>query len=224
MTAQESLKRALRDVVGPVARTHGFKGSGPTWRKSNASGDWAVVNVQSSKWSTSQSLACVINVAVAPEPWLRWEREHLGNGMPKAVSQSLGLYSQRLHPTGTPEGPEGWWEVTDPESAVAAAQDMVVQLEAAGWLVLDRMLTEGGMLDQVRRGDLGFMKREYFDILFARAEALLLMDRGHSEALETRLRYALERCPDHSKEHAEKFDAWVREQSRAPDQLHHRRR
>ncbi|GIF49335.1 uncharacterized protein DUF4304 [Asanoa ferruginea] len=222
MTVQESLKWALRDVVGPVARTHGFKGSGPTWRKSNASGDWAIVNVQSSKWNTSQSLECVINLAVAPEPWLRWEREHLGKGMPKAVSESLGLYRQSLHPSGTPVGPEGWWKVTGPESAATAAQDMVVQLEAAGWPVLERMLTPGGMLDQVRRGDLGFMKRKYFDAFFARAEALLLIDRGHSDALENSLRYALDHCPDHSREHAERFDAWARQQRRAADQLHHR--
>ncbi|WP_203704834.1 DUF4304 domain-containing protein [Asanoa iriomotensis] len=214
MTAQEFLKRALQDVVGPDARAHGFKGTRPTWRKSNRSGDWAVVNVQSSPYSTSQSLSCVINLAVAPEPWLRWQHEERGNDMPKAVPEYLGLYRERLHPAGTPDGVDGWWEVTDEESAVAVAADMVVQLEAAGWPVLDRLLTAGGMLDQVRCGDLGYMKQANFDVFFARAEALLLMDQGPSDLLEKNLRHAREHCIATQHENAKKFDEWVRAQAR----------
>lgn len=168
MTAQQALKGALRDVLGPNARSHGFRGTAPTWRKSNPSGDWAVVNVQSSSFSTSASLRCVVNLAVASQPWLRWQRVQLGKGMPKSVTEYLGLYRERLHPTGTPEGTDGWWDVSDPESAVAAVTDMVVQLEAAGWPVLGRMLTAGGMLDQIRRGDLGRIKRANFGVFFAR--------------------------------------------------------
>lgn len=100
MTVQEALKIALRDVLGPCARSYGFKGTDPTWRKSTASGDWAVVNVQSSSFSSAEHLKCVINLAVAPEPWLRWSRVKLGPGMPKSVTESLGLYRERLHPHG----------------------------------------------------------------------------------------------------------------------------
>lgn len=213
MTAQQALKAALRDVLGPNARSHGYKGSAPTWRKSNASGDWAVVNVQSSSWSTSERLRCVVNLAVAPEPWLRWEREQLGRGMPKSVTEYLGLYRERLHPAETPDGRDGWWEVDDNESAVAAATDMVGQLEVAGWPVLDRMLTPSGMLDQIQNGDLGEMKRANFKAFFAMAEALLLMDQGPSEALERKLQYALQHCMPRQKENAERFDAWVRDQA-----------
>jgi hypothetical protein len=110
---------------------------------------------------------------------------------------------------------DGWWDVTDPESAVAAATDMVVQLEAAGWPILDGMLTEGGMLDQIRRGSLGHMKRANLGVLFARAEALLLMNKGPSENLDVSLRYALENCTATQRENAVRFDEWVRTQSRA---------
>ena len=88
MAAQDALKGALRDLLSSAARGHGDKGSAPTWRKSATSGDWAMVTVQSSSWSTAESLRCVVNLALAPEPWLRWEKENLGAGMPKSVSAS----------------------------------------------------------------------------------------------------------------------------------------
>jgi hypothetical protein len=214
VTAQTALASALREVVGPAARANGYKGSAPNWRRSNASGDLAVVNVQSSSYSTAGHLRCVINLAVAPEPWLRWEREKLGARMPKQVVESLGLFRQRLHPTGTPEGADGWWDVEDSDSARAAAVDMVSQLERDGWPVLDRMLDPEGMLERIRSGDLGLMKRENFGgIIFDRAEALLLMGEGPSDALNSLLTRALDGVRPEQREHAERFNAWVLEQA-----------
>jgi hypothetical protein len=209
VTAQTALASALREVVGPAARANGYKGSAPNWRRSNVSGDWAVVNVQSSSYSTAGHLRCVINLAVAPEPWLRWEREKLGARMPKHVVESLGLYRQRLHPTGTPEGADGWWDVEDTDSARAAAVDMVSQLERDGWPILDRMLAPGGMLERIRSGDLGFMTRENFGIIFERAEALLLMGEGPSDALASLLERALDGVRPDQRAHAERFNEWV---------------
>ncbi len=213
VTAQDALKGALRDVVAPHARSHGYKGTAPTWRKFNDAGDWAVVNVQSSSFSTSESLLCVINLAVAPEPWLRWRRERSGKAMPKSVTEYLGLYRQRLHPAGTPEDTDGWWEISDAESAVVAATDMIAQLEAAGWPLLDRMLQPGGMLQQVRSGDLGMVKQANFEVFFACAAALLLMDAGPSDELETNLHLALAGCMPSEREDAHEFDQWVRQQA-----------
>lgn len=127
------------------------------------------------------------------------------------MNECLGLYRERLHPTGTPEGRDGWWDVSDPKSAGAAVTDMVAQLQTAGWPVLDRLLAVGGMLNQVRRGDLGHMKRANFEVFFARAKALLLMDQGPSLELEESLRYALEHCILTQKENAMRFDKWVRQ-------------
>lgn len=210
MTAQNALKAALRDLLGPAARSHGYKGSAPTWRKSSTSGDWAVVNVQSSSGGTARSVRCVVNLAFAPEPWLRWAAERLGVRMPKSVSESLGLYRERLRPEGTPEGTDGWWDVSDDESAHLAAADMNTQLERAGWPVLDSMFSREAMLARLYDGDLGMMKRSNFGVFFARAEALLLMDAGPSEALETRLNYAMDNVMHTEREPAERFDAWVR--------------
>lgn len=213
MTVQEELKIALRNVLGPCARRHGFKGTAPTWRKSTPSGDWAVVNVQSSSFSSAEHLKCVINLAVAPEPWLRWSRVKLGTGMPKSVTEFLGLYRKRLHPDGTKPGWDVWWEITDGASATSAVADMVVQLDAAGWPVLDRLLRPENMLEQVRTGTLGNWKRSSHNVLFARAEALLLMDGGPSPELHERLQFALDNCIPEQRENALEFDAWVREQA-----------
>ncbi|MCY7289762.1 MAG: DUF4304 domain-containing protein [Cryobacterium sp.] len=116
MTAQEALRAALRDL-GPAARRQGYKGSALNWRKSSAAGDRAVVNVQSSSFSSADHLQCVVNLAFAPEPWRRWQAENLGADKPKSMSESLGLYRERLHPEGTPEDTDGWWDVADDESA-----------------------------------------------------------------------------------------------------------
>lgn len=208
--AQDALKAALRDDLGPAARGNGFKGSPPNWRKSSALGDWAVVNVQSSSFSSAEHLRCVVNLAFAPEPWLRWEAENLGPGMPKTISESLGLYRERLHPEGTPAGTDGWWDVFDDESARVAVADINAQLDRAGWPVLERMFSRDAMMTRLRDGDLGMLKRSKFGVLFARAEALMLMDAGPSEALESQLDYALISVMPPQSEHAEWFDAWVR--------------
>jgi hypothetical protein len=209
VTAQDALKAALRDQLGPAARRHGYKGSLPNWRKSSTAGDWAVVNVQSSSYSSAEHLRCVVNLAFAPEPWLRWEAETLGAGMPKSVAESLGLYRERLHPQGSPVGIDGWWDVSDEESARAAVADMNAQLDRAGWPVLERMFSRDAMMARLRDGDLGMMKRSSLGVFFARAEALLLMDAGPSDALESQLDYALSNVMPTQREHAELFDAWV---------------
>lgn len=213
MPSQIALRKALRDLLVPTARAHGYRGSAPTWRRSNEAGDWGVVNVQSSSWSSSEVLQCVVNLAFAPEPWLRWEREQLGAGMPKSVSESLGLYRERLHPEGTLEGTDGWWEVTDDKSARLAVEDMNVQLGRSGWPILAEMFSRESMLARLRRGDLGMMKRSNFGVYFARAEALMLMDDGPTEALESALHHALDNCMPSQREHAERFDGWVRAQA-----------
>lgn len=215
MTAQAYLKEILRDSVGPVARAHGFKGSSPTWRLANAWGDWAVVNVQSSSFSSSDRLRCVINISVAPEPWLRWTASKLGPGLPKTVNESLGLYRDRLHPAGTPDGSDGWWEITSERSAEAAGEDMLRQLDVGGWPLLTHLLQPGAMLEQVRSGSLGHMKRASLGVFFARAEAVLVMDDGPSDALDRALDYASSNCMPAQRDNAVKFESWVREQAQA---------
>ena len=209
MTVQAALKAALREVVGPSARVHGFKGSAPNWRKVNERGDWAIVNVQSSRYSTGASLRCVVNLSLAPEPWLAWTAARRGP-LPKTLSESYGLYRKRLLPTGTPPRVDGWWEVHHPADAPDVATDIVRRLDEAGWPILERLLDRDALVDQVRAGDLGFLRREHHDVLFARAQTLLLSDDGPSTELDEQLGYALGHVLPAQSAEAEEFDAWVR--------------
>jgi hypothetical protein len=59
VSAQAALHPALRDIVGPAVRRAGFKGSRRLWRRCGPAGDWAVVNVQSSSFSTAEQVRCV---------------------------------------------------------------------------------------------------------------------------------------------------------------------
>ena len=216
VTAQDALKVALREHLGPAARQHGYKGSPPNWRKSSTAGDWAVVNVPSSSFSSAGHLRCVVNLAFAPEPWLRWQAARLGASLPKSVTESLGLYRERLHPEGTPAGMDGWWDVFDEASARTAAADIRAQLDKAGWPVLESMFSREAMLARLKEGELGMMRRSNAGVFFARAEALLLMDAGLSDALESRLAYALTDVAPRQREDAERFDAWVRAEAAKP--------
>lgn len=114
---------------------------------------------------------------------------------------------------GTPDGTDGWWEVTDPQSAGDAVNDIVEQLARAGWPVLEGLLERNGILAQIRRGDLGDMNRSSFGVFFARAEALLLMGRGPSLELAELLDYAIRHVMPTQKADAERFDSWVRAQA-----------
>lgn len=213
MTAQEALKSALRDRIGPVARSRGYKGTAPTWRKESALGDWAIVNVQSSSSSSAERLRCVINLAFAPEPWLRWQAAQLGSGMPKSVNETLGLYRQRLHRTGALNGVEGWWEVTDATSAEIAVADMGARLADDGWDTLDAMFSRDTMMERLLSGDLGMVQGPRARVLGAQGAALLLMDDGPSDALDQHLEYAVLNISERKHESAQRFEVWVRSQA-----------
>ena len=215
MSVRENLRTAVRDVLGPTARSHGFKGTSPTWRRATPSGDWAIVNLQSSTSSTASSVRCVLNTSVAPEPWLRWTRVQMGTAMPKAVPESMGLYRQRLLPSGTPDGTEGWWQVDSPRRVDRVIEDMRALLERQGWPVLSRLLDRDAMMAQVRRGDLGYWRKEFVPGFFAVAEALLLMDAGPSSALDEQLAIARAKSTSRQAESVERFEDWVRDQAKS---------
>ena len=213
MGVRDDLRAAVRDVLGPSARSHGFKGTSPTWRRATPSGDWAVVNLQSSRSSSASSVRCVLNTAVAPEPWLRWTRVQMGTAMPKAIPESMGLYKQRLGPSNTPGGNEGWWQVDSRRRVSQAVDDMRAQLERQGWPVLNRLLERDAILDQVRQGNLGFWRKANVPGYFATAEALLLMDAGPSPALDEQLALVRATSSATQAESADHFVRWVRRQA-----------
>jgi hypothetical protein len=166
-----------------------------------------VVNVQSSSFSTAEQVRCVINLAVVPAAWLEWFHAFLGS-LPKSVTESLGLYRDRLHPSGSPAGRDIWWQVHDDADAQEAAHDMVVQLEAHGLPTLLNLLDRENMLAASRAQDLGHAKGPDLEVFFKRAEAVLIADRGLTPELEELLDYVITKSIPRQKQNAEMFAGW----------------
>jgi Domain of unknown function (DUF4304) len=166
------------------------------------------VNVQSSAWSTAEEVRCVINLSVAPSPWLDWLNTS-SVSLPKSITEPLGLYRDRLNPTGSPAERDMWWQVHDDVDAQEIAHDMVVQLEARGLPRLLNLLDRENLLAVVRAGHLGFFKSSNFDVYFKRAEAVLIADRGLTPELEQLLDYDIAHSSPTQKQNAEMFAAWA---------------
>lgn len=218
MRATDALRASLRDVVGPAARSAGFRGSGGTWRATSPDGDVAVVNVQSSVSSSASAARCIVNVAVAPAPWLDLLAVQRGRPV-TSVGQADGLYWDRVHPSPTAPQAEGWWVVTGFADADVVAHDLVRRLQSpVGFSLLTDLLDRGRLLEHVRAGDLGFRRRAdldpaYGDRYFSRAEAVLLADEGPGARLDE----LLDR-PDRLASPAEQqsgfdFAAWIRDRA-----------
>lgn len=212
-TAQDSVKAALRHVVGPYLRAEGFRGSGKTWRLHAPNGDVAVVNVQSSSWSSREELRCVINLAVVPLPWWEWSKAWARGAVPVQPVESWGLFRTRLHPSATGPVGDNWWLVCDAADAQAVASDMVQQLRANGVPTLRRLLERDAMLVAVRAGELGEIRGEQYRRYFYRALAVLLTGAGPSEELEALLgRMEAEATSDELfRPSTPAFVAWVRQ-------------
>ncbi|GAA1246205.1 hypothetical protein GCM10009633_19230 [Janibacter melonis] len=207
MTAQNALKDALRDIVGPAARAHGYRGSAPNWRKLSA-GDCAVVNVQSSAWSSADHVKFTVNLAFAPEPWLRWMVEETGRA-PRSMPEYHGLYREPLRPRDAAAGEDRWWDVVDDASARSAVGEVVDLMNGSGWPVLESMFSRETLASRVRQGELGKLGEGQSDHLADKVDALLLMDCGPSPELERLLaRLTATTRPD-ARPAAERFNAWV---------------
>jgi hypothetical protein len=183
-TAQESLKLVLRDQVGPSLRLRGFKGAGANWHLKNTAGDVAIVNIQSSRYSSKDEVKCVINLAVVPEPWWSMKASMSLSTKPTTPKEYDGLYRDRVHPSQTPAIGEAWWQITTEASAIAVAADMIQQFEAEGIPALTRMLDRGQLIAALRKGDFGMWKGEANRLFFDRALAVMLSDHGPSAELD----------------------------------------
>jgi hypothetical protein len=178
-TAQDALKSAMKMQIGPALRSAGFKGSAPTWTLTNATGDRAVVNVQSSDSSSRDEVLFTINIAVIPLAWWRWTNNRLDKSEARAPKEYDGLWRNRIkarrqQASNRPD----WWSVTDAASAERAAEDGVAQLRDEVIAGLRRLLEPGVILEAARSGQLGIAR---FDT--RGAVAVLLSDAGPSDEL-----------------------------------------
>lgn len=203
VTVQIALRAAMREQIGPSARAAGFKGSAPNWRKEGQPGDWAIANIQLSQWGDRESTSCYINLAVAPAPWLEFQCR--SSAIPKAVSESYGLYRRRL---GTR------WEVPSEASAASVVADMKASLEDDGWPCLTALLDREAFMHHLRVDGLGDVKRAYgYTAFLAKVEAVLLSDDGPSPALEEQLAIMLESVDPDLRVRWETDAAWIQERA-----------
>ena len=182
-TALDALKLVLREQVGPALRAHGYKGSAPTWVLTNAEGDRAIVNVQSSDTSSRSQVLCTVNTSVIPLAWWRWINHNLSKSEARAPKESDGLWRQRVDARQqcTASRP-AWWSITDVASARRAAADLIDQLEHGVVANLHRLIQPGVMLQAARCGRLGHPTYDNRGVL-----AVLLTDHGHSDELASLL-------------------------------------
>jgi hypothetical protein len=174
MTVKDALRAAMREHLGPSARAAGFKGSAPTWRRSNEAGDCAIANVQMSPWGDRDHGECYINLAIAPAPWLDFQSR--AKPLPKTLSETYGMFRDRL---GTS------WDIPSPDEAEPVVLAMVAALERDGWPLLNRLLDRTAFLGHLRTDGLGEIKQAYgYEKYFAKSEAILLSDDGPSPALD----------------------------------------
>lgn len=215
MTAQDALKAALKEHVAPVLRAHGYKGSAPTWRRASGVGDVAVVNVQSSSFSSAAELRCVINLAVAPQPWLDWSEVKFGRPI-KSVKESDGLWRDRLHATDprVMTGGEPWWGVSEAISARLSAEDMVEQLKTKGLPTLERLLDREAFVNTVRDGNLGFAKAQSLPTFFNWALLVLLADDRPSAEFTALLSKVETQDDVRHAEQARRLATWARDRQR----------
>jgi Domain of unknown function (DUF4304) len=73
MQAKELFTLLLREQLGPLLRSEGFRGSGPSWRLEHPSGNAALIYFQRSKWNTADRVEFLINLAVASKVVWEWQ-------------------------------------------------------------------------------------------------------------------------------------------------------
>jgi hypothetical protein len=160
MTARDALKVSLRENFAPTLRAAGFRGTYPTWRRTEPSGDVAIVNVQPSVYNEGDLGEFYVNLAVVPAPWWIWQKECLSRISPleaapgKLPMEYNGLYRARLAPKGTRTPGTYQWVVDSVDGTSRTAAAMAAALEAQGLPALQDFLTPGKMLEAVRSGHL----------------------------------------------------------------------
>lgn len=213
VTAQEILRAEVKAVLAPALRQAGFTGSQGTWVMRAPNDDCALVNLQSSRFSTADDLRAVLDLAVIPAPWWDWLRA-LNSERPQAPKEQHGLWRRRLHAGAGPSDRSGWWVISDATSAHLAVADMVEQLRSEhGLPLLLKLLNRPALLDLLRGVFPAFGTAEvgYAD----RALAVLLAGSGPSDEPNEVLDRIATRTVDATSAVDATLRAWVSRQSGA---------
>jgi hypothetical protein len=206
--AQTAFARMVaRDVV-PLLRAYGYRGTAGTWVLTAPSGDAAIVNLQKSRWNTSDELAFTVNLAVVPVPWFEWEQHRMGLSAATKLREYYGLWRDRLDPSPGLSQDGDFWMVRDEASANACGMDVVAKLQRVGLPRLSALLDRKVLTEAIEAGDFGYIKMDPV-VPFA----VMLSDHGPSDELEEALR-RLDSLPDWSDwKLKDAFVDWIRQRS-----------
>lgn len=178
-----------------------------------ARGDAAIVNLQKSRWNTSDEVAFTVNLAVVPAPWMEWD-QHRGLIKPGSkLREYHGLWRDRLNPSPGQSTDREFWVVRDETSAEVSGKDVAEQLQQIGLPRLNALLDRSELMKAIRAGDFGYIKISPQPPL-----AVMLSDCGTSQELEETIR-ELDKVPGWTGWHLkDDFVEWVRKRAHEHDQ------
>jgi hypothetical protein len=107
----------VREQLGPLLRSEGFRGSGQSWRLDHPSGNAALLYFQRSKWNTADRVEFLIDLAVASKIGWDWklsrEPERRSSARPSALYVNDCPLWLRIGAPRRRAGAEGaWWTIT----------------------------------------------------------------------------------------------------------------
>jgi Domain of unknown function (DUF4304) len=118
----------VRDHLAPRLRDLGFRGSGQSWILPSDSA-WAVLGIQKSKWSTSETVEFAVNTSVISRAeWdrLRKERPHFGERPRSNMLYGPQVWMRRFRPA---EDEKLWWEIKAQGSVSEIATQVATTIE-----------------------------------------------------------------------------------------------
>jgi hypothetical protein len=210
VTARDLLGDVLKQRVHPVLRGGGFKRSGTTWRLESPQHDFAVVNVQISRWNVGDEVNFYINLAIVPAMWWqfisqRWHRTRA------APLESDGLLRRRLDPPdGAPAQPEGAWHIRDTRTASECARILSEHLQNVVVPELSSSLDRQRLPMLIREGGSGWWLTQHRHL----ALAFVIAGDGSSPDLATALD-AFDDSPHEPRDAA--MAAWLRQEATIVD-------
>jgi hypothetical protein len=153
LDARDRFRDMLRLDVAPTLRELGFTGSGLNWRKRNAHGDWAIINVQKSAWGDGGSVDAYVNLSIVPEAVRKFNAWYDARPLPKQPSGASGLWRARLKPESEDRRWGTDWSFGDGSAAGEYAAALVSQLRSQGVPILDKLLDRTVLLKYLRKQD-----------------------------------------------------------------------
>jgi hypothetical protein len=117
MQAKELFKLLVREQLGPLLRSEGFRGSRQSWRLEHPSGNAALIYVQRNWYNTADRLEFLINLAVASKVVWDWQLSREPERGPTAKPSALNVNDCPLWlrigaPSSEGRGEGACWTIT----------------------------------------------------------------------------------------------------------------